>query len=388
MKILFLTPRFPFPPIGGDKLRFFNIMKYLSKMHEIFIICFSDQKINPDLIKPYKDYFKKLDVVYLPKIKSYINCIIGLIKKRPLQISYYQSQEMVRLIQKRIGEEKFDAICCHLIRMAEYVRNYPIYKILDMTDAQSLNYLRSISYSKDTWFLVSRFERTLVHRYEQAIWKFFDKNYVVSPLDCNYLKKFNNNMNIDVLQNGVDTEKYTFKLNDHSNKKICFIGNMRTFPNSDAVVWFCNEIFSLIKEKIPDIEFYIIGTEPKKCVRDLAKKKGVYVTGEVNNINEYIWNSAVSVAPMRAGAGIQNKILESMALGTPVVTTSVGLEGLECKPDRDLLVADSPQDFAEQVIRLIQDKELRMQISKNARKLIEEKYTWNKTLKKLDEIIG
>ena len=387
MKILFLTSRFPFPPIGGDKLRFFNILKYLSRNHKISILCFTDRKIQPGIISAYRDYFSEIDVVFLPKICSYINCILGLLKGQPLQVSYYQSKKMEKLVREKLSQDKFDMVFVHLIRMAEYVKDYKIYKILDMTDAQSLNYTRAMSYTTGKWSIIHRFEKELVLGYEKNIWRYFDKTYVVSPVDQHYLKSLDNNMNIEVLPNGVDVQKYTFRLSDHQNKQICFIGNMRTFPNTDAVVWFCREIFPMIKKEIPEAKFYIVGTEPSRRVRQLSKIKDVYVTGEVPNVNEYVWNSAVSVAPIRVGAGIQNKILESMALGTPVVTTSIGLEGIEALPDEHLLVADSPEEFARTVVQLIREKELRMQISQKARNLIEEKYTWDNMFSPLGRIL-
>jgi sugar transferase (PEP-CTERM/EpsH1 system associated) len=387
MKILFLTSRFPFPPIGGDKLRFFNILKYLGKKHNVSIVCFSECKVSPDILEEYKAYFCEIDIVILPKNYSYINCLYGLIKRHPLQISYYYSKEMERLVEKKIDEKKFDLLFVHLIRMAEYVKEIPIYKILDMTDAQSLNYLRGLSYRRGVWSIINKIEMDRAQRYEQAIWRYFDKTLVVSPVDLQYLKKLDNEMSIDLLPNGVDIERYKFRLTNHSNKKICFVGNMRTFPNTDAVIYFCKEILPLIKKKMPEIEFYIVGIEPSKKVKQLSNIKNVFVTGKVENISEYIHTSAVSVAPMRVGAGVQNKILESMALGTPVVTTSIGLEGIEATLGKEILVADSPIEFADKVVELIENKKLRERISINARKFIEENYIWDKVLKKLDEII-
>lgn len=379
MKILFLTSRFPFPPIGGDKLRFFNILRCLSKEHKVSILCFSDKKVPSELISGYKNYFFEIDVVFLPKIKSYVNCILGLFKGCPLQISYYKSKKMENLVREKLTDNKFDVIFVHLIRMAEYVKNYKICKILDMTDAQSLNYTRAMPYTTGKWSIIHRFEKGLVRQYEKKIWRYFNKTLVVSRIDQKYLKELDENMNIEVLPNGVDLEKYPFKQNAHEKKQICFVGTMKYFPNIDAVVWFCREILPLIKKEIPDIKFYIVGTAPPRRVRELSKIKEVYVTGEVASVNEYVWNSAVSVAPIRVGAGIQNKILESMALGTPVVTTSIGLEGIEAVPEKHILVADKPNEFAQQVIRLTKNNELRIKISTEARKLVEEKYTWEKT---------
>ncbi len=387
MKILVLTPRFPFPPIGGDKTHIYFILKHLIEKHKISLVSFSETTVNQDIANKYRDCFSELDVIILPRIYSYMNCILNFINKKPLQVSYYQSLKMRRLIRKKISEDKFDLIFVHLIRMAEYVKDIPNPKILDMGDAQSLNYVRAMAYTTGKWSIIHRFEKELVKQYEKRIWKYFNKTLVVSPIDARYLKELDKDINVEVMPIGFDLEKLPFRLNNHSNKKICFIGNMRTFPNTDAVCWFCNEILPLIRKRIPDIEFYIVGAEPSRRVRQLSKIKNVIVTGKVDDIAKYVYDASVTVAPMRVGAGIQTKIYESMALGTPVVSTSIGLEGLECIPGRDIVIADRPIDFADRVIKLIKDRDLRMQISKDARRLVEEKYDYKKLLKKLDYII-
>jgi glycosyltransferase involved in cell wall biosynthesis len=172
-------------------------------------------------------------------------------------------------------------------------------------------------------------------------------------------------------------------MNDHNRHRLCFIGNMRTAPNTDAAVWFGREILPLIKREISDIEFYIVGSEPSPRVRDLSKISNVHVTGKVDDISRYVHDAAVSVAPMRVGAGMQFKILESMALGTPVVATSVGMGGIACVPDEELLIGDTPADFARQVINLIKNPRFREEISKNAYQFILKNYTWEKVLGKL-----
>lgn len=190
-------------------------------------------------------------------------------------------------------------------------------------------------------------------------------------------------MNVEVAPIGVDIEKYKFNLNNHNNHKLCFIGNMRTAPNTDAAVWFSRVILPLIKMEVPDIELYVVGSEPSPRVKKLSKIPEVFVTGKVDDISQYVHDAAVSVAPMRVGAGMQFKILESMALGTPVVATTIGMGGIECIPNEELLIGDTPADFARQVIKLIKSPRLREEISKNAYQFILKNYTWEKVLGKL-----
>lgn len=387
LKILLLTPRFPFPPIGGDKLRVFYILKHLHNRHDISLVCFSDQPVTPDIIHKYSHLFSSIDVIVLPKVQSYISCMWSLFSKRPLQVSYYQTKRMTNLIENKCRNTNFDLIFVHLIRMAEYVKKFPTFKILDMTDAQSLNYRRSLKRRKGLWSLINKTEKARVQHYEQVIWRYFDETLVVSSVDLEYFKTFDQEMKVSLLRNGVDIAKYKYSPPTHSHQKICFIGNMRTFPNTDAVMWFSNAILPIIRNKYPNVQFQIIGTEPSRRVKKLNRLPGVTVTGQVSDITKYVHDSLVSVAPMRVGAGIQNKILESMALGTPVVTSPMGLEGLECKPGKDVLVADSPSEFADAVTTLFHNPGLRQMISRNARIFVEREYVWDKVLKKLDIII-
>ncbi|MGB3479101.1 MAG: glycosyltransferase [bacterium] len=294
---------------------------------------------------------------------------------------------MQNLITQQIYKNKFDCIFVHLIRMAEYVRHIPLPKILDMGDAQSLNYIRGHSHRRGLWSIINRVESWRTENYERHIWKNFDKTLVVSPIDAEYLRQLNKQMNVEVMPIGFDIRSLPFRLNKHLNKNICFLGNMRTFPNTDAVIWFCDKIFPLIKEHLPEVEFHIVGAEPSRHVMKLAARKDVYVTGKVDIVNQYVYDASVMVVPMRIGAGIQTKIYESMALGTPVVTTPIGMEGIACTQGKDILIADAPDDFANKVVELIKNKNLRAQISKCARQTAEKNYRYDKLLRKMDNIL-
>ena len=165
-----------------------------------------------------------------------------------------------------------------------------------------------------------------------------------------------------------------------------FTGTIRYFPNKDAVLYFYNEIFPLIKRAIPEVKFYVVGNQPPKNVIKLASSGDVVVTGRVEDVRPYFDKSAVFVCPLRSGSGMQAKILEAMAMGVPVVTTSLGFEALDAVAGRDILVADDPKRFAEEVIRLVKDRDLRQYIAQNARKLVEEKYDWSSIVERLEAV--
>ncbi len=388
MRILFLTPRLPFPPVGGDKLRVFNFIKHLSRNHKIALISFIADPDEANYLIEYASLLERVKTVLLSKEKSYSNACRGILSPKPFQIHYYYLKKMRQLIFQEIESGKYDLVFVHLIRMAEYVKDLRgVPRILDLTDAISLNYERSVRYRRDVFYLVNLIEKEKVRRYETEIISHFEKNLLISPVDKNYLSRYTDNQNIEIVPNGVDIDYFQFYDGVFDLNRVVFLGNMRTFPNSDAVEYFCKEILPLIRKELPKVKFHIIGSEPSKVVRKLASEPEVVVTGYVKDVRPFLRKAAVSVCPMRVGAGIQNKILESMAIGTPVVSTPEGVEGIEVNPGQEILVSNSSSDFAQKVTELIQNRALRRSISLNARRLVEKKYTWEITLNQLDHII-
>ncbi|MFC1558383.1 glycosyltransferase [candidate division KSB1 bacterium] len=333
----------------------------------------SDRRIRDSELREYGDYCSRIEIVYLPRNRSYLQCLAGLAGRRPLQVYYYHTKEMERLISKEINS--FDLVFVHLIRMAEYVKDYlDISKVIDFTDAISLNYQRSIRYQKGFRYLISLIEQKRVLRYEIDIISSFDKNLFVSEVDKTYIEQYTDAGNIDVIPAGVDTDYFSYCDSDYEANEIVFVGNMRTYPNSDAAYYFAKKIFPMILQKVPDARFTISGAYPTRSIRSLNGKGNIFVTGRVEDVRPYLKKAAVSVCPMRAGAGVQNKVIESMASGTPVVTSLIGSEGIGAVSGRDILIAENEQDFAEKVTTLMNDKELREKISRSGRKFIEEKF--------------
>jgi len=374
--------------VGGDKLRVFNFIKHLSRNHKIALISFIADPEEADYLIEYASLLERVKTVLLSKEKSYSNACRGILSPKPFQIHYYYLKKMRQLIFQEIESGKYDLVFVHLIRMAEYVKDLRgVPRILDLTDAISLNYERSVRYRRDVFYLVNLIEKEKVRRYETEIISHFEKNLLISPVDKNYLSRYTDNQNIEIVPNGVDIDYFQFYDGVFDLNRVVFLGNMRTFPNSDAVEYFCKEILPLIRKELPKVKFHIIGSEPSKVVRKLASEPEVVVTGYVKDVRPFLRKAAVSVCPMRVGAGIQNKILESMAIGTPVVSTPEGVEGIEVNPGQEILVSNSSSDFAQKVTELIQNRALRRSISLNARRLVEKKYTWEITLNQLEHII-
>ncbi|MCM8792087.1 MAG: glycosyltransferase family 4 protein [Candidatus Omnitrophica bacterium] len=383
MRILFLTTRLPFPPIGGERLRPFYFIKYLSMNHHIILISFVDNKDEIKIAENYTSNSLEIKTVYLPRINSCLECLRGLFMPYPLELSYYSSSEMYRMVQQEIKKKKINLVFCHLIRMAHYLKDINIKKILDISDALSLRYNLSSKYRRDLFKLIEKLEYRRLRVYEPKISSSFDLNIVASSVDKEYFERMGVK-NLWCLPNGVDIDENLYNTENKKNR-IIFFANMRAYPNQDAIIYFYKEIFPFIKRESQDVKLMVVGAHMPGYIYFLFRKDtSVELYSNVSDVKSYILKATVSIAPMRISVGIQNKILQSMALKIPVVATTIAKGGIEAIPDKEIIIADKPIDFAKKVIDLLRNNKLRDFIAENAFRLVKRNYSWTDITKKLE----
>ncbi len=389
MKLCLLAPRFPFPENGGDVLRINSIARYLkSKGNELILIsfCFGEIKLK-------KEYFELYDTIYIVKkhkISSYIFAFLFALIQKPIQCGYYFSESFLRQFRRTLKNENPDECVVHLLRMVPYLEKTRSQKksIVEMTDALSKTYSLSRS-SKQKSFkkIVYKFELGLIRKYERHVIKTFPKVVLVSKNDIDYLKKSTKLPceNLFCYTNGVNCAE---NLNENYDKnKICFVGNMRTLQNQDAVLYFVNEVFPLVKKQKPDAKFYVVGAEPSEKIKSLADGKSIFVTGFVENLEDVVSDSCVAVAPVRIAAGIQNKILVAMGVGVPVVLTPLISKSIpELKDSQNCFIKENADDFSKAVIDLMSNENLRKKMSMNGYQTVKENYSWNKKLEGYEDL--
>ena len=385
MEFLFITPRLPYPPHGGDKLRVFNFIKYLSRKHSIYLVSFIESEKELEYVAPMKKYCVNVEVILLKPARSYISCLLYSLSLVPFQVAYYRDRRMKDKISEVINREKIDGIYIHLLRMAQYVKDVKeINRILDLTDSLSLSLKRSLKFRNHFFFLFYFIEWLKINIYEPRIIKYFNKCLLISEADTKTSGSLRQAGNVSVISNGVDFEYFNPTGKQYNPNLIVFIGNLHSFPNRDAVLYFYRDIFPLIKKEIPDIKFYIVGINPPKKILELAKDKNVIITGEVDDSRPYLSDAAALVCPIRVATGMQNKILEAMAMGLPVISTSIATLWLDEKENSGILIGDTAAEFAKKAIEVIKDKNLREKLSVSARRLVVENYDWNKNIMKLE----
>ena len=386
MKLFVLLSRFPYPLEKGDKLRAFHQIKELSKQHEIVLCALSDQKVAQSSIDKLQEYCKAIHIIRLPKWRIYWNLFWQLLfTDKSLQVVYFYNKSAQKKITKLIQEHQPDHIYCQLIRVTEYVKNIPIPKTLDYMDALARGMERRIALSPFyiKWFLTT--ETTRLKRYEHQIFDTFDNLTIISEQDKNLIVHIKNDA-IQIIPNGVDYEMFKFQENCKKKYDLIFTGNMAYPPNIDSVIYLVNEVMPLVWKKYPPIKLVIAGAEPDKKVLQLASEN-VEITGWVKDITTYYAAAKIFVAPMQIGTGLQNKLLEAMAMQIPCVTSQLANNALGAEHQNSILIGNQPEEYCEHIISLLENKNIYNNIATTGYDFVKKNYTWEGTTEKLNELI-
>ena len=385
MKILFLANRVPYPPYRGDKLKIFNLAKRLKDRHEIYLLTFAQTQEDLGYKGELEKIFKEVHFIYLPRWRSAINCLSGLWDPKPLQVLYFQSAAMAKRLSSLLAQHKFDAVHVQHLRMSPYMaQNKSLPRILDLPDAFSLYWERRKTIKRGlATTIFENIEQRRVFRYERIL-KEYEMSLVCSQEDLDYLKKMHGNANLHLLPNGVDMGTFAAGNHDYShNTTILFTGNMDYAPNVDAVGYFTESILPLIREKLPEVKFVIAGQRPVKKVSDLACDY-ITVTGFVKDLSAMYNSASIVVAPLRFGAGTQNKVLEAMAMGIPVVCSNIGFGGLGIKSGDGAVMQTDPVAFAKSVVDILLSEQERRRIGGEGVRIIKTKFDWDAIAKTLE----
>ena len=396
--LLYICHRVPFPPNKGDKIRTFNQIKYLSRNWNIDLVSFADEpkdlQYKPDLEKLCRNVF----LFPLNPVWAKIKGIKSFVSGRSISEGYFFDDVANRRITSLLMGKKYHAVLCFSSPMAAYVfKNLPIIKkkiprlVMDFCDVDSDKWRQ---YSQKAGFLMAMIYKAEAKRlllYEKKINQEFDTSVFVSEKESLLFKTLiPASKNVVSVSNGVNFD-YFSSLNDKQQTQnpptLMFAGAMDYYANIEGVIWFCSHILPKIKEKFPDVRFMIVGSNPSPEVRALSKIDNVEVTGFVEDIREYYKKTDVCVIPLRIARGIQNKVLEAMAMEKPVVSTSAAFSGINAEAGKHLMVEDNEDAFAESVMELLSNRDHAHTLGRAARTVVKSEYAWDTCLKKLDEIL-
>jgi glycosyltransferase involved in cell wall biosynthesis len=382
MKVLMLTQVLPYPPDSGPKVKTYNMVKFLSQNHDLTLVSFvrGDQTSEVEHLKRF------CKAVYtVPIQRTRLNDGLALVKSLVTSMPWFMArddfQEIRTLLADLCQREKFDIVHADQLNMAQFASQIPgAARILDAHNALWLLYRRLARTTRN--FIMAQFlerEWRLLKRYEGAICRTFDAVLTVSEADKAALEEASGGTgNLIVAPIAVDPETIQLIPRVPQADHILHIGTMFWPPNVDGVLWFLREVYPIISRARPDVHFDIVGARPPKEITESGRSlEGVTVTGYVKEPGEYLKKTGVMVVPLLAGGGMRVKILEALAEGLPIVTTSIGCEGIAVENGRHLLVANSPQEFAQATLRLLTDRAFANTLARNGRELIEKSYDYH-----------
>ena len=319
----------------------------------------------------------------------YAKAFKSLFKITPLSVDMFKSKKMHQAIKRMTRITKFQVVHFDTISMAEYIKDFEnVPKVMNHHGVESFMIKRRVeNETKVLYKLYLIIEGYKLEVYEKRYCAKFDVNLAVSELDKKLLNNITGVENIEVIENGVDIKYFSPSENTEKNKIIIFAGRLDQYSNRESILYFCSKIWPLIKKKHPDVRFTVIGNNPPAKLAEIAEKDcNIDLLGYVDDVRPFFANAMISVCPIINGGGTRIKILDALAMGMPIVSTSIGCEGIDVTPGADVFIADTPEEFAEKVDSIITDTRTRQSMSKNARKTAEGKYSWKAISEKLDRL--
>lgn len=378
-----MTSRFPYPLEKGDKLRAFYQIKHLSKYFSITLIALSEKKVNNADKDQVSIYCDEIKIFEIQPWKKYLGILIGVFNEKPFQVNYFHHRSIQIKVLQTIREVKPDHIFCQLLRTSEYAKHYhSCPKTLDYMDALSLGMKRRVK--TEPWWKKPfvKWEATKLERYEVYVYDYFEQHIMISAQDkmaiMHPLQE-----KIKIIPNGVSESFFEFfKLEKQFD--IVFTGNMSYAPNVLSCKFLANEILPKLES---DTKLLISGANPTQEVKLLSSPQ-IKVTGWVEDIRESYAIGKIFVAPMFIGTGLQNKLLEAMAMGIPCVTTALANNALGATPEKEVLIAETSEQFVTLIKKLLNDKTFYQFIGQNGQAFVQRNYNWSETAKTLKGLIG
>lgn len=385
--LLYLVHRIPYPPNKGDKIRSHHLLRHLAGRYEVHLGAFVDDEDDWRHRDELRKFCKSCFLAPLNPKRAKLGSLTGLLKGEALTLPYYRNGELDEWVRRTISEHGIRRIVVFSSAMAQYVVDADGIRIMDFVDVDSDKWKQYANAKPWPLNWLYRREGRLLLEHEKKIAKRFDASFFVSPHEAELFRSLcpEAENRIHHFSNGVDAE-YFSPIPDFANpyspdeKTLVFTGAMDYWPNVDAVTWFARDIFPMIAKAEPEARFYIVGSNPGKEVLQLSALPGIRVTGRVDDVRPYLAHARLAVAPLRVARGVQNKVLEAMAMARHVVASPQAMEGIETSAG--CFTANDEKEFADIILRQMDAGE-----NQAGRAGILERYDWEKNLSAVDGFI-
>lgn len=396
MKIAYLTLWLSVPPDNGVGVREYNLLNRLAERHRLNVLAF--ERVEQGMLKEWAD--EKFDSLTLlpspPSPRLSLSATRTFFKRLfsypPETFMRYQKSLLVEMLGNMLEQPSPpEVIVCNTLMLASAISNIActVPRVVVLYDiSQILAYRHMLKTELGPYKLMYFVEWLKTRHWENRFLRSHDHFVVMSEIDKRFITRINPNAHVIVVPNGVDTQFFSFSDSIQTTSQILLVGNFAYGPNEDAFWHFYKEIFPRICEQCPQASLIVLGRDPTKemCIQ-AQRDERLIVTGMVPDLRPYYAQAAVSVVPIRAGGGTRLKILEAFSVGVPVVSTRIGAEGIECQDGKELLLADSPDEFADKTIQLLQNQPLRSMLARNARDLVVTRYDWSKIVLEMERVL-
>jgi polysaccharide biosynthesis protein PslH len=388
VKILYVCHRFPFPPKRGGKIRPFNMIKHLAASHDVTVASIARSQEEAQEGKGLAFFCSEYVMAEVKNPIQVARMVARLPTPIPSSMGFFYSRALAARVRQLLARERYDLIFVHCSSVAQYVeavRGIP--KILDFGDMDSQKWLEYARYkpfplSTGYWLEGKKLEREEIRLTGQ-----FDMCTATTRAEWQTLASYGDNFASDWFPNGVDSSYFAPSDDPYDPDAICFVGRMDYYPNQECMFDFCANVLPLLREQRPNVKLTIVGANPSPAVKRLDKLPGVSVTGSVPDVRPYVRRSALMVAPLNIARGTQNKILEAMAMGVPVVTSGVAAGGVDAVAQEHFLVANTYEDYSAAVLRILEDRHERTRLACAGRERVLRHHAWTYSMRRLDAVI-
>jgi sugar transferase (PEP-CTERM/EpsH1 system associated) len=401
MRLLLLTPQLPYPPHQGTSLRNFNLIAQLAKRHQICLLTFLEPDQTRESAGPLLDMCEWVDSIPVPRRSTWLRLRQMLATRRPDMAWRLWSTAFRERLAMRLAESPFDVVQIEAIELAPYLSTikhacsqtgqpgplvvyedhnaeWVLQKRACLTDLRNPRRWPAAAYSLVQWQRLKGYEADVCRRADRVV--------AVSEADRDAIRAIAPDVAVTVVPNGVDLQEHADYQGPTEHYDLVFTGKMDFRPNVDAMLWFGQHVWPLIHQHRSQTRLAIVGQRPHRRLDILRELPGITLTGWVEDVKPYIAGATVYVAPLRVGGGTRLKLLQAMAMGTAIVATSLGAEGFPVTHDQELLLADTPQDFAQAVLTLLDDPQGRARLGTAARRLVQAAYGWDSLVPRLETL--
>jgi polysaccharide biosynthesis protein PslH len=381
-KLMVITSRFPYPLDKGDKLRAYHQIKQFSKHTEVHLISLTNQSIDSECINELKQFCASVSVYRLSKLESVLSMFNALVNKNPFQVALFYNNSIHKKIKRKVREINPDHIYCQLVRCAEYVKSeFDIPKTIDFMDVLSKGIERRITTSPFYLKKILEIEAERLKVYEHIMFEYFDNHSIISVQDQELIYHIKRE-SISVIPNGIDTNYFLPKQKAEKKYTLLFNGNMQYQPNVKSAVYIATEILPIVHKTNPEITLLISGTSPTREVQDLANER-IIVSGWMDDIRDAYNSSQIFIAPMQIGTGLQNKLLEAMAMKMPCISSKLANNALKATPDEEILIGNSKEEYAKLILELIKNPAQKTSIGQNGHNYVTSNFNWESSSEKI-----